>query len=188
MWTQIQRIEADTEILLTCRHLQFILLEVEYHLQVFLYLHPSSQALSCLRKQCWLKKIGSTAPFQGDIQFKESDELNETFSGKMPSSFCDMMETSWYERVSRPQASTCWLGCRGWAGSIYCWLIQKELSGEFRDEEEDVVTTIDCYRTRDRTFESVSHLIDYHRNNKLPIISAESALRLDTPVRKVRRW
>jgi len=42
-------------------------------------------------------------------------------------------------------------------------------------------------RTRDRTFESVSHLIDYHRNNKLPIISAESALRLDTPVRKVRR-
>lgn len=42
-------------------------------------------------------------------------------------------------------------------------------------------------RTRDRTFDSVSHLIDYHRNNKLPIISAESALRLDTPVRKVRR-
>jgi len=42
-------------------------------------------------------------------------------------------------------------------------------------------------RTRDRTFDSVIHLIDYHRNNKLPIISAESALRLDTPVRKVRR-
>ena len=43
------------------------------------------------------------------------------------------------------------------------------------------------FRTRDRTFESVSHLIDFHRNNKLPIISAESALRLETPVRKVRR-
>jgi len=37
-------------------------------------------------------------------------------------------------------------------------------------------------RTRDRSFESVSHLIDFHRNNKLPIISAESALRLETPV------
>ena len=44
-----------------------------------------------------------------------------------------------------------------------------------------------CSRTRDRTFESVTHLIDYHRNNKLPIISAESALRLDTPVAKMRR-
>ena len=43
------------------------------------------------------------------------------------------------------------------------------------------------FRTRDRTFDSVIHLIDYHRNNKLPIISAESALRLDTPVRKARR-
>merc|ERR1712096_407937 len=42
-------------------------------------------------------------------------------------------------------------------------------------------------RTRDRSFDSVTHLIDFHRNNKLPIISAESALRLETPVRKVRR-
>jgi len=39
-------------------------------------------------------------------------------------------------------------------------------------------------RTRDRSFDSVTHLIDFHRNNKLPIISAESALRLDTPVTK----
>ena len=39
-------------------------------------------------------------------------------------------------------------------------------------------------RTKDRTFESVSHLIDYHRDNNLPIISAESALRLVTPVHK----
>lgn len=39
-------------------------------------------------------------------------------------------------------------------------------------------------RTRDRSFDSVSHLIDYHRNNKLPIISAESALRLEHPVPK----
>ena len=44
------------------------------------------------------------------------------------------------------------------------------------------------FRTRDRTFESVSHLIDHPRHNNLPIISAESALRLDTPVRKIRRW
>jgi len=41
-------------------------------------------------------------------------------------------------------------------------------------------------RTRDRTFHSVAHLIDYHRNNNLPIISAESALRLQRPVPKHR--
>merc|ERR1711981_129239 len=37
-------------------------------------------------------------------------------------------------------------------------------------------------RTKDRTFDSVSHLINYHRGNALPIISAESALRLKKPV------
>ncbi|XP_054160192.1 SHC-transforming protein 1-like isoform X2 [Oppia nitens] len=37
-------------------------------------------------------------------------------------------------------------------------------------------------RTKDKTFESVSHLINYHRNNGLPIISAESALLLRNPV------
>lgn len=37
-------------------------------------------------------------------------------------------------------------------------------------------------RTKDRTFDSVSHLICYHRDNALPIISAESALRLKKPV------
>lgn len=42
-------------------------------------------------------------------------------------------------------------------------------------------------RTRDRTFTSVSHLIDFHRNNNLPIISAESALRLQRPVLKPRK-
>lgn len=42
-------------------------------------------------------------------------------------------------------------------------------------------------RTRDRSFHSVSHLIDYHRNNNLPIISAESALRLQMPVVKLRK-
>nr|CAG4641010.1 EOG090X098F [Eulimnadia texana] len=40
-------------------------------------------------------------------------------------------------------------------------------------------------RTKDRTFESVSHLINYHRNNALPIISAESVLLLKTPVPRV---
>lgn len=38
-------------------------------------------------------------------------------------------------------------------------------------------------RTKDRTFESVSHLINHHRDSGRPIISAESALRLVTPVR-----
>ncbi|XKL66899.1 hypothetical protein PGB90_010319 [Kerria lacca] len=37
-------------------------------------------------------------------------------------------------------------------------------------------------RTKDRMFESVSHLINYHCQNKLPIISAESALILRNPV------
>ena len=38
-------------------------------------------------------------------------------------------------------------------------------------------------RTKDRTFESVSHLINHHRDTGRPIISADSALRLVTPVR-----
>lgn len=37
-------------------------------------------------------------------------------------------------------------------------------------------------RTKDRVFESISHLINYHWSNHLPIISAESALLLQTPV------
>ncbi|XP_066275017.1 SHC-transforming protein 1-like isoform X2 [Branchiostoma lanceolatum] len=37
-------------------------------------------------------------------------------------------------------------------------------------------------RTKDRTFDSVSHLISYHRDNQLPIISAGSAVRLLHPV------
>ncbi|GAB0090559.1 Shc [Sergentomyia squamirostris] len=37
-------------------------------------------------------------------------------------------------------------------------------------------------RTKDRIFESISHLINYHWTNSLPIISAESALVLRTPI------
>ena len=37
-------------------------------------------------------------------------------------------------------------------------------------------------RTKDKEFESVSHLIDYHRNNNLPIISGGSAVYLQHPV------
>lgn len=37
-------------------------------------------------------------------------------------------------------------------------------------------------RTKDRIFESISHLINYHWTNALPIISAESALLLRTPI------
>ncbi|XP_065225681.1 SHC-transforming protein 1-like isoform X1 [Planococcus citri] len=39
-------------------------------------------------------------------------------------------------------------------------------------------------RTKDRMFESVSHLINYHCQNKLPIISAESALILRNPIHR----
>nr|CAD7575184.1 unnamed protein product [Timema californicum] len=42
-------------------------------------------------------------------------------------------------------------------------------------------------RTKDRMFESVSHLINYHCQNELPIISAESALVLRRPVHKSRQ-
>ncbi|CAG9132417.1 unnamed protein product [Plutella xylostella] len=37
-------------------------------------------------------------------------------------------------------------------------------------------------RTKDRVFESVPHLIKYHCSNSLPIVSADSALLLKTPV------
>jgi len=37
-------------------------------------------------------------------------------------------------------------------------------------------------RTKDRTFESVSHLIQYHRDYQVPILSAETALTLRSPV------
>jgi len=42
-------------------------------------------------------------------------------------------------------------------------------------------------RTKDRTFDSVSHLINHHRDTGRPIISADSALRLVTPVRLGRK-
>ncbi|KAG1704729.1 SHC-transforming protein 3 [Nymphon striatum] len=38
-------------------------------------------------------------------------------------------------------------------------------------------------RTKDRTFESVSHLINYHSKNGLPIIAADSALVLSNPIK-----
>ncbi|XP_061433711.1 SHC-transforming protein 1-like [Lethenteron reissneri] len=39
-------------------------------------------------------------------------------------------------------------------------------------------------RTKDRRFDSVSHLIGYHRDNQLPIISAGSELSLKQPVER----
>ncbi|XP_077302455.1 SHC-adaptor protein [Arctopsyche grandis] len=39
-------------------------------------------------------------------------------------------------------------------------------------------------RTKDRVFDSVNHLISYHCNNELPIISAESTLILRKPILK----
>nr|XP_006814022.1 PREDICTED: SHC-transforming protein 1-like [Saccoglossus kowalevskii] len=37
-------------------------------------------------------------------------------------------------------------------------------------------------RTKDKVFDSVNHLISYHRDNKVPIMSAGSAVRLSQPV------
>lgn len=42
-------------------------------------------------------------------------------------------------------------------------------------------------RTKDKAFESVSHLINYHRDNGLPIISAESALILRNAVANLKK-
>ncbi|XP_042329944.1 SHC-transforming protein 4-like [Sceloporus undulatus] len=39
-------------------------------------------------------------------------------------------------------------------------------------------------RTKDHVFDSVSHLIRYHMENKLPIISSGSELNLSKPVKK----
>lgn len=39
-----------------------------------------------------------------------------------------------------------------------------------------------CVRTKDRVFENITHLINYHWSNRLPIISDCSALLLQTPV------
>lgn len=48
-----------------------------------------------------------------------------------------------------------------------------------------------CIRTKDRQFDSISHLINYHWSNFLPIISSESALLLQTPVLRnaeIKKW
>lgn len=37
-------------------------------------------------------------------------------------------------------------------------------------------------RTKDRIFDSISHLINYHWTNVLPIISEQSALVLRNPI------
>ena len=39
-------------------------------------------------------------------------------------------------------------------------------------------------RTKDHTFESVDHLVRYHRDNKVPIISSGSVIILRQPVKK----
>ena len=50
------------------------------------------------------------------------------------------------------------------------------------------VTTTDCgyhavqVRTKDRTFESIAHLIEYHMSEQLPITSSDSEILLQTPV------
>lgn len=48
-----------------------------------------------------------------------------------------------------------------------------------------------CVRTKDRVFDNIPHLINYHWTNCLPIISAESALLLQTPVLRsteLKKW
>lgn len=40
-------------------------------------------------------------------------------------------------------------------------------------------------RTKDRVFENITHLINYHWSNRLPIISSDSAILLQTPVIRI---
>ncbi|CAF3916374.1 unnamed protein product [Rotaria sp. Silwood2] len=41
-------------------------------------------------------------------------------------------------------------------------------------------------RTKDYEFDSVQHLISYHKSGKIPIVSADSELLLETPILRVR--
>lgn len=43
-------------------------------------------------------------------------------------------------------------------------------------------------RTKDRIFDSVSHLVNHHCDNALPIISADSALVLKNPIIRRSYW
>ena len=102
----------------------------------------------------------------------------------------DNTDISLVNRAAGGSICSWWIP-RGWSGKKLCTsrnVFYKIFAGLMKFILNIFFLLIIVCRTRDRTFESVTHLIDYHRNNKLPIISAESALRLDTPVIRVRRW
>jgi hypothetical protein len=63
---------------------------------------------------------------------------------------------------------------------------QYVLSGRYKGECRHIflVDPSGVIRTKDRVFENICHLIQYHQENKIPIISKENELLLEYPVFK----
>lgn len=62
---------------------------------------------------------------------------------------------------------------------------QRELLGVGRGSISSLLSSLSLQvRTKDHRFESVSHLISYHMDNHLPIISAGSEMCLQQPVER----
>lgn len=107
------------------------------------------------------------------------------------------METFWCASRGPPPDSMSWLGSRVGSPNTCSSLIQKEWwvgVGWWKDMHTVCLTlSIQFFfvffqvRTKDHRFESVSHLISYHMDNRLPIISAGSEVCLKQPVER-RAW
>lgn len=63
---------------------------------------------------------------------------------------------------------------------------QYVLSGRYKGECRHIflVDPSGVVRTKDRTFENICHLIQYHQENRIPIISKENELLLENPISK----
>lgn len=63
---------------------------------------------------------------------------------------------------------------------------QYVLSGRYKGECRHIflVDPSGVVRTKDRVFDNISHLIQYHQDNNIPIISKENELLLENPVCK----
>ncbi len=63
---------------------------------------------------------------------------------------------------------------------------QYVLSGRYKGECRHIflVDPSGIVRTKDRTFDNICHLIQYHQENRIPIISKENELLLENPVYK----
>jgi len=64
---------------------------------------------------------------------------------------------------------------------------QYVLSGRYKGECRHIflVDPSGVVRTKDRVFENICHLIQYHQDNNIPIISKDNELLLENPVFKI---